>query len=343
MITRDNAASISGTAQNARQRLGELIQHYMDERSMSDHRVSRTCSATPHEVEAWRTGKLVPTPEQWGKLKRSVHHAFGRFAEIYQRARAEEDAEARERAAKNMEKEQQKVQKTNPAHKIATSLGDKLAGAGIPHVSDARTVNPGQPVAYHNAPVVPISIVRTPDAQPVAPGNNAQVSTRKPRTPAPVGSYGAAAIAKRAEFVRNILRTRPEARTTGRDSIVELVRSTFGVGISPEAIEQLRAEVAAECRSPNTHTEHKPIVPIVEVKTPIDAPPNRAQLDHEQATTAPSHGPADISSAVQLILEALPHLQAFTITVDESGEAHVDYQIRKVTITTEGGSLKVRR
>ncbi len=50
-----------------------------------------------------------------------------------------------------------------------------------------------------------------------------------------------------------------------------------------------------------------------------------------------------VEAAVELILGAVPNLRTFTIAVDDSGEASVDYTVREVVVRETGGSLKVRR
>lgn len=346
MITRDRAET-NGAANNARQRLGEVIRYYREERDLSKREVSRRCKVAESLVEQWETGGSLPGSEEWKALTRGVAHSLSAYQELYLRARKEADDEARARAQATM-KEQPKV--NNPSTKIATNIGDKIAAA--------------RPA--------PISIVRDPDPAPAPVGDSKPVArTHKyhGRQQSPPGSFGALAISKRAEYVRNLLRARPDARSTGRDSILELVRKTFGVGISPAAIELIRAEVAAECRSPNTHgaiekPTHAEAVEAQrkatsEIASPEDiarmhgrVSPNHAQAALEafnrtpaQMATQPTRptSAGDIETAVQLVLEALPNLQTFTITVDEHGEASVDYQIRKVVVTTDGGSFKVRR
>ena len=77
------------------------------------------------------------------------------------------------------------------------------------------------------------------------------------------------------------------------------------------------------------------------LRQPLDDASVQARIRAEQPTAPTSD--EDIQTAVGLILDAIPGLQTFTISVDEHGEASVDYQIRKVKIETVGGSMKVQR
>lgn len=344
MITRDNAQSVKGNARNARERLGQLIEHYMNERDCDDRRVARTCSASPADVERWRRGELVPSPEQWAKLKRSVNHAFGRFADVYQRARAEDEQEARERAAKSVQ-ERPPVPPMRPDTKINTALGDKLAAATAPEPEPEP------------APIVQLQVVRDDPAgrknRPTAseqlgiPVRGEAADGRKLMPMRPAGSFSEEAQQRRRAFVRELLIQRPRIRTSGADSVLEAVRKAFGIGISPDTVDEIRAELERERIKAEIMRDLPPPQPPtlpamaaqlaehVTASAPVVPPPAPAQAtaDHE----------ADINTAVGLILESIPNLQTFTITVDEHGEASVDYQIRKVKIETVGGSFKVKR
>lgn len=324
MITRDSAASISGTAQNARQRFGEVLKFHREQRQLTTRRVADMCGVSREAVENWEAGHVVPDGKSWDKLKGMVNRRLPAYSELRGRALAEAEA-ARTRVVENRDREHKEQSKMGS--KINTSLADKL---GNLDTSDRRTSAP---------------------ALKVVPQEPAVHQTRKPRKPSPPGSFGAVQIARRTEFVRNMLRQRPNANTSGRDSVLEAVRNTFGVGISQEAIELIRAEVAAECRSPNTHTPitgvHRAdeVTTAQRVEATINGKPatvTERSPGHYTATPAPASA-GDIETAVQLVLEALPNLQTFTITVDEHGEASVDYQIRKVVVTTDGGSFKVKR
>jgi transcriptional regulator with XRE-family HTH domain len=309
VITRDNAASISGTAQNTRQRLGEVIQHYREERGVSRRDAAHRCKVAVSLVEQWEDGKALPSSDEWKALTRGVHRGLTRFDDLYNRARIEADNEARERAKGSMQ--------TNGT-KITTSLGDKIAAAIAP------------------TPAPALAVVPAPVAQPEA--DKRQRTRRLP--PPPPGAMSEAQCAKRADYVRKILRERPHARAYGPDGVIDLVRATFGVGVSPVTIEDLRAEVLAERQGaavPST------LPPIDQVSAPVAAEVKRQMSEVEQHARAPRDVEAEISSAVQLLMDAIPNLQTFTISVDDHGEASVDYQIRKVVITTTGGSLKVKR
>ncbi len=334
MITRDNKFSISGTAQSARQRLGEVLKHYRGDRNLTLRDVANRCKVSTQLVEEWEAGKQLPNGDEWKALCRGVNRALNAFTELYHRARKEADDDARERGNRSKEH-------MTPTTKI-NGIADKLARA-----IDA----PQLVVVPPPAPEPPRKGTALEQLGQTARGQGRD--GRKLPPVKPEGSYSSEAIARRKAYVRELFAQRPKMRTSGDDSVLEAVRKTFGIGISPETVEAIREELRLEAirgqlRAELLEQSPKP----VEIK-PVPPAAHHPALDSfnrtaaEIAAPAPSPTPhastGDIETAVQLILEALPHLQTFTISVDEHGEASVDFQIRKVVITTDGGSFKVKR
>lgn len=323
--------------QTARQKLGEVIRFHREQRSKSHQLVSRTCSAPVSDVEAWDAGTIVPTSDQWSKLKRSVHHGLAGYAELYQRARAEEQTE-RDNITRSMNM-RAPIPTTNtnghrPASRI-NGLGDKLAGIIVPTPSstrptpdsptaipDARTVNPGQAVSY-------VEVRPTPE--------------RRTRAQMPGGAMSSAEIERRKSYVRDLLTKRPKMRTSGADSVLEDVRRVFGVGISPDVVEEIREQIK--------QAQALAVLPQTTIAL-MNAEQAQRELDAKfaamtraaqaaQPTGAVNHD--DLEAAVQLVLGAVPNLRTFSIAVDEHGEASIDYTVREVVVRETAGSLKVRR
>lgn len=324
MIIRDSKESISGTAQNARQRLGDVLKHYRLERDLSHREVSRRLKVAIGLVERYESGDEVPGSDEWKAYCRGVARGLNGFQELYQRARKEAEDDAKERGRRNARIDVAPTVTT----KINSALGDKLAAlpAPQPEPEEQETVPETKP----QLTVVPTEPAKNPNG----------------RIGKPPGSYTAAAQERRKAFVRDLVRQRPRIRTQGSDSVVEAVRKAFGIGISPEAVEEIREELRKEQIKAEIMRDLPP-------PAPPTLPAMAAQLMEHVTQAAPTLPPApvqqhepneaDIATAVQLILESLPGLQTFTITVDEHGEASVDFQIRKVKVETVGGSIKVKR
>lgn len=379
MITRDNAASVTGTAQNARQRLGEVIKFHRTAREITIREVSRRARCSIADVESWESGAIVPSGEQWKALTQGINRSLNAYNELRLRAQAEQDAE-RATIARSIG-----VHATNGHNrKIGTNLGDKLV-----------TARPGAeaPAAHTPPPAIISSKLAAADSPsaavrqsiPVAPQlHPEETQSRKGRTmpDRPVGSLTDEAVQQRKDFARGLLMQYPRKRTSGADSVVEAVRIRFGIGIAPETVDEIRAElqrdklkaeIASEMRaagaSPQAErfalaTAGEMIGPQATIdlinaeqaqrdltaKIERDASIAREAARLERARGVPASSAAtdeinaaDLEAAVQLVLGAVPGLQTFTIAVDEHGEASVEYQVRKVVVTTAGGSIKVRR
>lgn len=66
------------------------------------------------------------------------------------------------------------------------------------------------------------------------------------------------------------------------------------------------------------------------------------QLAIEQAKDAKPEGRDELSTAIALVLEALPNLRSMSLEVDDEGEVTVAYKTREVRIVEDSGQLKVR-
>lgn len=349
MITRDNKASISGTAQSARQRLGEVIRYYREDRDLAVRAVASRAKVAAGLVEDWEAGKAIPNSDEWKALCRGVNRALNAHQDLYARARKEAEDEARARA------EQRSTMR--PDTKINTALGDKLAKI-TDHTPPPARPQP-QPTPAPALAVVPDPPNEQPPSKSLASADLGQpvrglaVDGRKLPPMRPAGSDTTEARNRRRNFVRELLAAFPDKRTTGADSVVSLVRKTFGIGISPEAVDEIREELKREQLTREVTAEvlkrtgAQPIATDVAAPAPAPNPPPMPAAVGlpvgalSGATNEPHAG--DLEAAVELVLAALPGLQTFTIHVDENGEASVDYQIRKVKVETVGGSIKVKR
>lgn len=368
MITRFNREHQT-TNKNHREQLGEVIAFYRNARGHDIRMVSRVCACSVALVEQWEAGKAVPTSEQWGKLKRAVNGGLREFGDLWRLAADEQHAEHQAMQARRRA-EEQNMQNANgasrhvpPTPTIGTNLGSKLASA-LPtgdRPSDRPTGHwtggPGQPLTpVHPAAPAPRNPITTV-AGPTEPEQTAPVEQpkeRKPRKAIPAGSMAAEAIERRRQYVRDLIRKRPGIRGTGPDSINSELLATFGVTMDHGTISELRAEIerernaALDARAGVTNVIPQTTIDIMNAEQAQrdldarlkDAPPIIA-VAPAQATGDVNE--ADLAAAVDLILASVPGLQSFTIEVDEQGHATVDYQIRKVVVTTAGGSLKVPR
>lgn len=342
MITRINKDSLSGTAKNHRQRLGEVIRYLREERGHNHRMVSRTCAMPIATVEAMERGEYVPTGEQWNKMRRAVNHTLSHYHDLYRLACEERDAEQTEQAARKAATKETNVQNNGaprhvpPTPSIGTNLGSKLATVQL------------QPLKPENPPpAAPAPVQDQPMADKPKP---ATTKLRESLAKLPEGWKAREAIDRRKAYALEQIRLRPGIRSSGADSLDTLLQRTFGVGLSDAAVRELRAQVERE----RLEAERQRIRTEVLAESPAGRPP---EVIAQTIAKPPDPPPiiavapvvtrevneADLAAAVELILSAVPGLESFTIAVDADGHASVDYQIRKVVITTAGGSLKVPR
>jgi hypothetical protein len=194
---------------------------------------------------------------------------------------------------------------------LTTNMGSKLAAA--------LATQPSTPTPPPAPP--------TPTPTPTQEETPAVPSTTKNYT-FPPNAKSHAARQERMEWARAQLKMRPHMTLSGPDSLKELLKQRFGVALQWEDLNMLREEARAALLkqettpAPATKPEPKPV--------PVAAPP--------QADIAEQLG-----AAAQLVLDAIPNLASFTLTVNEQGEATVDYKVREVRVVENSGSLTVRK
>lgn len=330
----NNSAAIHDTTRTARARLGDVLKFHREQREITPREVSRRARCSIADVESWERGATVPNGEQWKALSQGINRSLHAYNDLRLRALAEQEAEQQTitRSIAVHAPTNGTPQRNNPATKIGTNIGAKLTAIGTgqtgPVLSaptpapDVRTVNPGQAVSY-------VEVRPTPE--------------RRTRAQMPGGAMSSAEIERRKSYVRDLLTKRPKMRTSGADSVLEDVRRVFGVGISPDVVEEIREQIKqahALAVLPQTTID---LMNAEQAQRELDAKfaamTRAAQT--AQPTGAVNHD--DLEAAVQLVLGAVPNLRTFSISVDEHGEASIDYTVREVVVRETAGSLKVRR
>lgn len=334
----------------ARQTLGEVLRFHREQRSLTIRRVADMTGNGSRAVENFEAGHVVPDGKAWDKYTGIVNKRLRAYSELRQRALAEADAD-RALIIKSMEQRNMATatspngptgtnghNHSKPTPPLAHKPFSGLVGVALPEPApDARTVNPGREVAYHAAPP------KLDPAPPVSRDDHTERSTRTKLALAklPRGWKSAEQKNKRRAFALELIRQRPGIRTHGADSLHEALVQTFGVGLGEPTIDELREQVRRE-----KECEHVPVAQAAPLKpAPVQ---ESISVTHSPGMPKPPpsnpHDPqAEIATAVSLVLEAIPNLRTFTISVDDQGEASVDYTMREVKVIETGGSLKVKR
>lgn len=314
----------------ARKRFAQVVDFLIRDRKLTADYVARRCRVSVHELDRWRNGASVPGPNEWEQLRRKVCHEFGTYNELWRQARTELDAE-RKLASAALQRSH--VVTDNGVSKSAvTNLGEKIRAAVEPAISAAAITPP-----------VPEAMIRVDPRSATA-----QLAVRDPvrhtrdgrilQPERPDGSMSADSRAQRRQFAKGILLQRPSIPAVGYDGLVKLVRDRFGVGIDPGTVRELRSEISFEAREKLLRSE-------VGIATPADAVGHavQASVASEPAVASEPVRTDELSTAIELVMSAVPGLQSLTLTIDEHGEATVDYKVREVKVQTTDGSIKVRR
>lgn len=305
-----------------RQKLGSVLEFAL--RGRQDAHIADKIGIKAQDVKLWRSGALVPSENAWARLTAYITD-LRQHAELCLRARAEQEREREAIVAG--------LRRPGPAPSVAvTNLGDKLRQA-IPSTSDAPDppaappeTSTTQPVGYQN----PGAYARA--AADLGTPIRYAADGRAASPPRPDGSMSVAARSLRRQYVRDILRERPNAPATGPDGVISMVRRRFGIGIQPGEVAGIRRELAAG------PTIHPPTAPAAAAPPPATVAPAPIAAAAAVATPAPA---PDLSAAIELVLGAIPGLRTMRIDVGESGEASVTYEIRETR--TVAGSLTMRR
>jgi transcriptional regulator with XRE-family HTH domain len=317
----------------ARVQLGQIVRAAREAAGLTVLQLASSAGVPPGEVEGWEGGRATPSQEAWRRVRNRVR-VLADFADYYTRARNEEIAE------------------TSRTGRLGTPLAPKLALLARPTPEPTAVTVPAP------APVVDqISTDQSATARPDVADRRGSDGRRLP-PPRPDGSHDAEAVAEREAFVRDFMSRdnylRLDARATGRDSIVEAVRRRFGIGVSPETIERIRAEfrdqiVRARVRAElvaeydankalASPTGEPAPAPTATSALPVEGARARVEVARAESVTVDERALID---AVEMILDAFPSLVVLSVRVGDDGAPIIDYQVRQVR--TVGGVLRPER
>lgn len=331
--------------ESSRKRLGGVIQFHRERRSLTPRRVADMCGVSVEAVGNWEAGHVVPDGKAWDKLKGIVNKRLVSYAELRQRALAEEKEE-RERIIKSMEHGKMVTNGTN----------------GTPAKQSQR---PPAPLAHKPFSGL-VDVFPPPESKPDA---QSEAVPKKGAMPdRPPGSMKRGAIDERSAWARLQFRARPRMPINGPDGLLEMLRKRFGVGLDPDTCNRIKAEVHEELKllpparpagidlgpppirlKPTAAAVQEAIaagrIPAPVAQTPAAVTPSSPGI---KAAPGPLPGGQlvntdDIEAAVQLVIGAVAGLRTFSISIDDNGEASVNYTVRETRIHETSGSIKVRR
>jgi transcriptional regulator with XRE-family HTH domain len=288
--------------------LAEVIKFHREERGWTHRSVATVCGTNIKTVEEWETGVSVPTPEQWSKLKRAVNHSLRFYAELFQAART----------------------RTTPgtaSTPVTTNLGEKMKAAKITVVPAPQENQDPDPtdVPTPLPPVMALSPVPDAEADEVEEELSNPLSLRISTAlrALPEGWKTLEERRRRRDWVREEFLRDPEQPI---QHVLRRAREKFGVGVKERDVAEIKEEVE-EVLSAMQRINAEEKGEAAPLALPPPPPP------------APRDPASDLSTAVELLLGALPNLAQLTINVDEQGNASVNYLTREVKVIETSGSL----
>lgn len=313
-----------------RKELARLLVFARKERNNTVRQVADKLGCSQGRIEAYEDGRDIPTGHDWEMYCNVVSRSLRSYSGIRLAALADRDREGDR-------KREPPPLKHNPLAAVAKLDITKPTTVALP---------PVPPPTPEPAPLPP----PPPALKPTITDEERGARASRALNALPRGWKSTEAREQRQSFALDIFRQRPNASLTGADSVEEALRRTFGVGMNPQTLSELREQARREIAGrPGIVVEATPqtLEQLFERRSEIIGELQSTTTEIERVLTpkpeAKSSTPEDnIRTAVELVLESIPNLLEFNIRVDEHGEAHVDYKQREVRIIENAGSLKVK-
>jgi DNA-binding transcriptional regulator YiaG len=147
-----------------------------------------------------------------------------------------------------------------------------------------------------------------------------------PPPPAPVAPPPESDAAL-VDYARMVLSKSPSIKI---DELIGQLTAKFKRSLPSQQLYILRTEAKVAWNAKTTPTPEATVQPMKD-PAPVSAPAPKTV------------NTADIETAAQLVLGAIPNLRTFTITVDDAGEVTVSHTTREVRVVEASGSIKLKR
>jgi transcriptional regulator with XRE-family HTH domain len=320
------------TKETARQILGKAIRFFREQRRLSQRDIADRVGVSIGDYDDWERGKHAPPAERWARLCKMLHDDLAGMRATWQRA-VNEDTGEREAARLA------RIPPTGPLTSKPFAGLDKIVTQ--PPASTPPKLQIVPPLPAEKPTLTSTTTDGTLIAVPETLVGDAFDLTEayKMNLSLPAGWRGREAAEKRADFVVALLEREP---TLTVEQIVARTRVAFGgVGVSPNTISTARKTIAAkklrEARKQEVAAAAPPS-PRIEESKPV---PN----DKPRTEPPPPVNPltANVETAMQLILDTIPNLATFTMSVTETGEVKSTYTTREVKVVEQTGTVTIRK
>lgn len=347
---------------NARAAFAKEVQRAIDARGKDVRFVAKACWVKADEVQRWRDGVAVPNDLQWKRFVETFWEFIGRSHAGNPRTRCDlvtrlRDAAIAEREAEHQQrKEAREVEAKQQSIKIAEEPMTETDDGVTPRVRRALAdLEPGAAVnsawvaerigASIDATTKGLAwlerrdeIRRDGECYVVVKLSKIDPRTGKVEVRLPPGSKSKAAAAERATFARGLFMQRPYMPNGGRDGMHQALRDRFGISLNGETLDAIRNEVLASQGRPAVDVQRGGGVRDAETGAPIARAGSAAQIGMADIPRKPT---SDVHTAIELLIAAIPNLRTLTITVDDAGEAAVDFTVREVRVVEDRSAMRL--
>jgi transcriptional regulator with XRE-family HTH domain len=293
------------TAVRPKSKMAELGQVLRTLREQHRH-TARACAdfagCSAKVYDQYEAGEAVPTNHHWSKLC-MMNRALARYRPLWQEALAEQAA----------------LERAKP-----------LTAKPFASLTIVPDPTPPPVLVVDHPPI-------TPPAAPVTP-MSAQAKASEAVRNLPKGWRLADNVREREDFARGLFRDDPEASTL---TVAALQTEKFGVATHRGRLSLIKAEVLDELKA--VKRAAKAVTQEPRMTTPAPAPAPTPAPAPAPAEPKPTLSVADsVAAATELLMESIPNLASFTLTVDEAGAASVSYRTREVKVVEVTGTLTLK-
>lgn len=317
------------------QQLGEVIRTHREMRDINLRKAADMLGCPQSLIADWEAGKEVPDSTRWARLCHMVNRGLFRYNALRLEA-LKVQAARRHREALGSDQ------------KVTVSFGDKLAAvipimkpiekrptmsdivamvmedtdkeAAMPRYDEME--QPDEPTGTVDDEIKEREMVK--EEKKLMPKQERGRAGGLALRNLPTGWKSAAERAKRFALAREMWERDPDLTIAQVD---EKVTNAFGVGLAQYALSELKATIQQEIKDKKQQKKDE------------RQAAKAAKLEASEAAAAPvkpvpvMNAANDIAEqlevASQLILEAIPNLVRYTLTVNDAGQVEVDYEVKR--------------
>lgn len=304
-------------------RLSEVIAFSLGDKKKTPEDVATLCMCATSLVNAWLAGTAVPDRQRWGFLCSRLDRALFTYGSLHSTALAELAGQ--------------------PAvHQPSPSVGSGLLASKLKEAlapiagSSGASMLAGAAVAARTVEAVLEAPKPAPEPDHAAVRREARsAQTSKALLALPARWRSRENIGKRESFARRFFRAKPHANLA---ECAEALDKEFGVGIGSTSLSRIRDEErrVVEAGPALRDVSDEPLSTEPTRDEVIDMPRTGQGNAELPASVVPPAPTVDdqLQVAIEIVLEAVPHLAEMTITRNASGEVSYKVVEAKVVETT---------